>query len=769
MSNILKGILNEAADKSWEQAYKVLQANAGEPDTSKGALTFQKQLAMLAKSSKIYDRYELTQFLRDYNAYQYYDAVRNLIPQSPTLDQMEQFNQQSQIQQTNFQQQQEIGHLQHNLNVQQLVQRHELEAQDQKDLLTFDVQARLAIQKIKQEQELDAKERLVAIQREIEDRNERKEIRDHELKLAQAGYDHDINVINATAEGEYKKAKLEADYQIQIKQLENIDNAGERQNKLDQINTMKEKELAIINAETNAKIRAMEAGTQASRAESDLRIRESFMDEFKPIWGSLIQRASEVGKTLGQSIGAVTSALSRLGSVVMPKAVEEGEEMGTFAALKDWRVWDVHVFNNFYRGKYADYGPRLYSVVASSPEEARQLVIDNPDYVLQDLLSRKLQSGKRVLPRQSALPIEAKRVGKVDPGSITTMGLKKMLTPDGVQSFKFSNGKIVDGAHTPGGVEVAEANKFFKPGPATTGKFPEPRKPKFQGDQGSKSETLGRDGLIYHWQDPRAKQGVAEGLDHSKRQQLIKFLAKKMGWEHNYLELASDANLISWYKKVQAGKDPMKSVEEEKQRLDPKCWTGYKKQGTKMKGGVRVNNCVPIEEGGFDSDAYYNARSAGEYGRGMSKDVEPSAHYDGRGDGKGERGRPVQDKLKKSNLPADPFGRTTGKIPASAKPKRELDPFRDVDENKEADYGDDYQAMVQRVGQKAKEQEKKKPVDIQALARRLNQPEKKSNILKGIEENLGTPYPSTYEEENKPFKKKGAYRITAMTSESKKK
>ena len=30
-----------------------------------------------------------------------------------------------------------------------------------------------------------------------------------------------------------------------------------------------------------------------------------------------------------------------------------------------------------------------------------------------------------------------------------------------------------------------------------------------------------------------------------------------------------------------------------KQRLDPKCWKGYKKQGTKMKGGVRVNNCVP--------------------------------------------------------------------------------------------------------------------------------------------------------------------------------
>jgi hypothetical protein len=33
-------------------------------------------------------------------------------------------------------------------------------------------------------------------------------------------------------------------------------------------------------------------------------------------------------------------------------------------------------------------------------------------------------------------------------------------------------------------------------------------------------------------------------------------------------------------------------VEAVKQRLDPKCWTGYKKQGTKIKGGVRVNNCV---------------------------------------------------------------------------------------------------------------------------------------------------------------------------------
>lgn len=36
-------------------------------------------------------------------------------------------------------------------------------------------------------------------------------------------------------------------------------------------------------------------------------------------------------------------------------------------------------------------------------------------------------------------------------------------------------------------------------------------------------------------------------------------------------------------------------TESTKQRLDPSCWKGYKKQGTKMKGGTRVNNCVPNE------------------------------------------------------------------------------------------------------------------------------------------------------------------------------
>ena len=39
-----------------------------------------------------------------------------------------------------------------------------------------------------------------------------------------------------------------------------------------------------------------------------------------------------------------------------------------------------------------------------------------------------------------------------------------------------------------------------------------------------------------------------------------------------------------------------------RQRLDPKCWKGKHKEGTKIKGGVRVNNCVPNESTELDEE-----------------------------------------------------------------------------------------------------------------------------------------------------------------------
>jgi hypothetical protein len=47
---------------------------------------------------------------------------------------------------------------------------------------------------------------------------------------------------------------------------------------------------------------------------------------------------------------------------------------------------------------------------------------------------------------------------------------------------------------------------------------------------------------------------------------------------------------------------------EEKTRLDPKCWTGKKigNPKTKVKGGVRVNNCVPAESVAEDFNGEYD-------------------------------------------------------------------------------------------------------------------------------------------------------------------
>jgi hypothetical protein len=51
------------------------------------------------------------------------------------------------------------------------------------------------------------------------------------------------------------------------------------------------------------------------------------------------------------------------------------------------------------------------------------------------------------------------------------------------------------------------------------------------------------------------------------------------------------------------------NISEVKQRLDAKCWKGKHKEGTKIKGGIRVNNCVPNESvnenfnGEYDDEA----------------------------------------------------------------------------------------------------------------------------------------------------------------------
>jgi hypothetical protein len=65
----------------------------------------------------------------------------------------------------------------------------------------------------------------------------------------------------------------------------------------------------------------------------------------------------------------------------------------------------------------------------------------------------------------------------------------------------------------------------------------------------------------------------------------VKKPSKELPYTHNYIrDLAK-----------QDSREEHKEENEEK-RLDPKCWKGYHKQGTKLKGGKRVNNCVKNRE-----------------------------------------------------------------------------------------------------------------------------------------------------------------------------
>ena len=64
--------------------------------------------------------------------------------------------------------------------------------------------------------------------------------------------------------------------------------------------------------------------------------------------------------------------------------------------------------------------------------------------------------------------------------------------------------------------------------------------------------------------------------------------------QYKRLEVAQQRNNISFLKchgdKMRANEFTTETI---RQRLDPKCWKGKHKEGTKIKGGVRVNNCVP--------------------------------------------------------------------------------------------------------------------------------------------------------------------------------
>ena len=88
-----------------------------------------------------------------------------------------------------------------------------------------------------------------------------------------------------------------------------------------------------------------------------------------------------------------------------------------------------------------------------------------------------------------------------------------------------------------------------------------------------------------------------------------------------------------------------------------------------------------VAEGRYDFSDYHDARLRGDYGMDLPANTSGSTYKElNKGDGTGERGRPQRLKGVSKKLPADPFGRTTGEIPAG-KPGRVHSMMNDIDED----------------------------------------------------------------------------------------
>jgi hypothetical protein len=95
-------------------------------------------------------------------------------------------------------------------------------------------------------------------------------------------------------------------------------------------------------------------------------------------------------------------------------------------------------------------------------------------------------------------------------------------------------------------------------------------------------------------------EGDPKGVPHVTKE-LLKHIVQQVGTEGAHaiiksLQWGDGAAKELLHLIVKDLKNDISMAESVKQRIDKSCWKGYKKQGTKMKGNTRVNNCVPVSE-----------------------------------------------------------------------------------------------------------------------------------------------------------------------------
>jgi hypothetical protein len=160
---------------------------------------------------------------------------------------------------------------------------------------------------------------------------------------------------------------------------------------------------------------------------------------------SKLDKPAEVAESLDKKFDKMLKESLSKYSVFEEFGIDEAEGDDTSS---DLQVWEVTIWNNYYRNKYADWSPRPYPVLATSAEEAKQVVLQHADEILKDLLSKKLHNGKRVLPPRSALPITDKLIGRVEDGTVkgkrSTYKPLKYISPNGWMEVTLKDGHIVD-------------------------------------------------------------------------------------------------------------------------------------------------------------------------------------------------------------------------------------------------------------------------------------------------------------------------------------
>jgi hypothetical protein len=113
-----------------------------------------------------------------------------------------------------------------------------------------------------------------------------------------------------------------------------------------------------------------------------------------------------------------------------------------------------------------------------------------------------------------------------------------------------------------------------------------------------------KDYSMHFWSPERFYQGATMAMRGVGYDEIVKHITQdEPAWfPKPQYEAANPAQQAA----IAIAKKKEQGVDEVKQRLDAKCWKGKHKEGTKIKGGIRVNNCVPNEsvENHYDQGEY---------------------------------------------------------------------------------------------------------------------------------------------------------------------